>query len=80
MQHSKYKTFEATKNENKNYRAKLLLSLTSNGTKKKKKKKNHNQTQNYLKRSGLLYIYQSGTRANHSTDTCLSQLTVTKFY
>ena len=23
----------------------------------------------------MLYIYQSGFRANHSTDTCLSQLT-----
>ena len=35
----------------------------------------HNQTQNYLQRNGLLYIYQSGFRANHSTDTCLPHLT-----
>ena len=33
----------------------------------------HNQTQNYLKRDGLLYIYQSGSTANHSIDTCLSR-------
>ena len=31
--------------------------------------------QDYLQRNKLLYGYQSGFRANHSTDTCLSQLT-----
>ena len=35
----------------------------------------HDQTQDYLRRNKLLYIYQSGFRADHSTDTCLSQLT-----
>ena len=33
------------------------------------------QIQDYLQRNELLYSYQSGFRANHSTDTCLSQLT-----
>ena len=35
----------------------------------------HYQTQDYLQRNELLYSYQSGFEANHSTDTCLSQLT-----
>ena len=35
----------------------------------------HDQTQDYLRRNKLLYIYQSGFRADRSTDTCLSQLT-----
>ena len=35
----------------------------------------HDQTQDYLQRNGLLYIFQSGFRANHSTDTSLSWLT-----
>ena len=34
----------------------------------------HDQTQDYLQRNELLYSYQSGLRANHSTDTCLPQL------
>ena len=33
----------------------------------------HDQTQDYLQRNKLLYSYQSGFRANHSTETCLSQ-------
>ena len=33
----------------------------------------HNQTQDCLKRDGLLYIYQSGSTANPSIDTCLSR-------
>ena len=37
----------------------------------------HNQTKDYLYRNKLLYIYQSAFRANHSTDTYLSQLTLT---
>ena len=35
----------------------------------------HDQTQDYLQRNGLLHFYQSGFRAIHSTDTCLSWLT-----
>ena len=35
----------------------------------------HNQTQNYLQRNGLVCVYQSSLRVNHSTDTCLSRLT-----
>ena len=35
----------------------------------------HNQTQDYLQRNELLYIYQLGFRTNHSTDRCLSRLT-----
>ena len=31
---------------------------------------------NTLQKNELLYIYQLGFGANHSTDTCLSQLTV----
>ena len=34
-----------------------------------------NQTLNYSQRNGLLYIYQLGFRANHSTHKCLSRLT-----
>ena len=33
------------------------------------------QTQEYLDKNGLLYKYQSGFRANFSTDSCLVQLT-----
>ena len=33
------------------------------------------QTQDYLQRNGFLYIYESGFRANNSTDTCLPCLT-----
>ena len=33
-----------------------------------------NQTKDYLPRNELLYIWQWGFRANHSTETCLSQL------
>ena len=34
-----------------------------------------NQTQNYSQRNVLLYLYQLGFRANHSTHKCLSRLT-----
>ena len=33
------------------------------------------QTREYLDKNGLLYKYQSGFRANFSTDSCLVQLT-----
>ena len=55
--------------EAKNYRPISLLPLISKVT----EKSIHDQTQDYLQRSELLYSYQSGFRANHSTDTCLSQ-------
>ena len=41
---------------------------------RKKSNHTHNQIQDYLKRNKLLYIYQSGFRANHSADACLSRL------
>ena len=59
------------KTEAKNYRPISLLSLISKAI----EKSILDQTQDYLQRHELLYSYQSGFRANHSTDTCLSQLT-----
>ena len=59
------------KTEAKNYRPSSLLPLIL----KVIEKSIYNQTQDYLQRNELLYSYQSGFRANHSTDTCLSQLT-----
>ena len=57
--------------EAKNYRPISLLPLISKVTEKSIR----DQTQDYLQRNKLLHSYQSGFRANHSTDTCLSQLT-----
>ena len=59
------------KTEAKNYRPISLLPLISKVT----EKSIHDQMQDYLQRNELLYSYQSGFRANHSRDTCLSQLT-----
>ena len=59
------------KTESKNYRPISLLPLIS----KIIEKAIHEQVQNYLQKNELLYVYQSGFRPNHSTDTCLSQLT-----
>ena len=59
------------KTEAKNYRPISLLLLIS----KVIEKSIHEQTQDYLQRNELLYSYQSGFRASHSTDTCFSQLT-----
>ena len=59
------------KTEVKNNRPISLLPLMS----KVIEKSIHDQIQDYLQRNGLLYIYQSGFRANHSTDTPLSRLT-----
>ena len=59
------------KTEAKNYRPISLLCLISKAI----EKSILDQTQGYLQRHELLYSYQSGFRANHSTDTCLSQLT-----
>ena len=62
---------KGTKTEAKNYRPISLLPLIS----KVIEKSIYDQTQDYLQRNKLLYSYQSVFGANHSTDTCLSQLT-----
>ena len=54
----------------KNYRPISLLPLIS----KIFEKLVHIQTQEYLDRHQILYKYQSGFRARHFTDTCLSLL------
>ena len=54
----------------KNYRPISLLPLVS----KIFEKIVHIQTQEYLDTHQILYKYQSGFRARHSTDTCLSLL------
>ena len=57
--------------EAKSYRPISLLPLISKMTEKSIR----DRMQDYLQRNKLLDSYQSGFRANHSTDTCLSQLT-----
>ena len=59
------------KTEAKNYKPISLLPLIS----KVIERSTHDQTEYYLQRNELLYSYQSSFRANHSTDTCLPQLT-----
>ena len=59
------------KTKGKTYRLVSLLVLIS----KVIEKSIHNQAQDYLQKNKLFYIYQSGFRANHFTDTCLSQST-----
>ena len=54
----------------KNYRPISLLPLLS----KLFEKIIHMQTQDYLNENNILYKYQSGFRAKHSPDTCLSLL------
>ena len=56
------------KTKAKNYRPISLLLLIL----KVIEKSIHQQTQDYLQGNELLYSYQSGFRANRSTDTCLS--------
>ena len=56
--------------EPKNYRPISLLPLLS----KLFEKIAHEQTQKYLDENNIIYKYQSGFRAKHSTDTCLSLL------
>ena len=58
------------KTEAQNYRPISLLPLIS----KVIVKLVHKPTHDYPQRDKLLYIYQSGYRANHFTDTCLSQI------
>ena len=53
------------KTETKNYRPISLLPLIS----KVIEKSIHDQMQDYIQRNELLYKYQSGFRANYSTDT-----------
>ena len=54
----------------KNYRPISLLPLLS----KIIKKPIHFQIEDFLNKKKLIYMYQSGFRANHSTDLCLAQL------
>ena len=53
-----------------NYRSIYLLPLVSNII----EKSIHSQTEDYLNKKKLIYMYQSGFRTNHSTDLCLAQL------
>ena len=62
---------KGAKTEPENYRPISLLPLIS----KIIEKSIHDQLLDHLTKSNLLYTHQSGFRANHSTDTCLSQLT-----
>ena len=55
----------------KNYRPISLLPLVS----KIIEKSVHFQSEDYLNNNKIIYMYQSGFRANHSTDLCLAQLT-----
>ena len=57
--------------EAKNYRPISLLPSIS----KVIEKSIHDHTQDYLQRNELLCSYQSGFRANHSTDKIISHLT-----
>ena len=62
---------KGSKSDLKNYRPISLLPVVS----KIIEKTIQIQTQEYLDKNGLLYKYQSGFRANFSTDSCLVQLT-----
>ena len=62
---------KGAKTEAQNYRPISLLPLIS----KVIEKSIFDQVLEYLSKNNLLYIYQSGFRTNHSTDTCLSHLT-----
>ena len=61
---------KGSKTEAKNYRPISLLPLIS----KIIERVIHDQTRSYLDRKKVLYKYQSGFRANFSTDSCLSYL------
>ena len=61
------------KTEARNYKPIYILPFIS----KVIEKSIHYQIQDYLQKDGFLYIYQSGFKANRSTNTCLSQLTDT---
>ena len=54
----------------KNYRPISLLPLVS----KIIEKSIRFQIEDFLNKKKLIYIYQSGFRANHSTDLCVAQL------
>ena len=56
--------------ECKNYRPISLLPLVS----KIIKKPIQFEIEDFLNKKKLIYMYQSGFRANHSTDLCLAQL------
>ena len=61
---------KGSKDDPKNYRPISLLPQLS----KIIEKIIHGQVQKYLDEKKILYRYQSGFRAHHSTDTCLSYL------
>ena len=61
---------KGSKGDPKNYRPISLLPQPS----KIVEKIIHGQVQKYLDDNNILYRYQSGFRAHHSTDTCLSYL------
>ena len=61
---------KGSKGDPKNYRPISLLPQLS----KIVEKIIHGQVQKYLHDNNILYRYQSGFRAHHSTDTCLSYL------
>ena len=61
---------KGSKGDPKNYRPISLLPQLS----KIVEKIIHGQVQKYLDDNNILYRYQSGFRAHHSTDTCLSYL------
>ena len=61
---------KGAKDDPKNYRPISLLPQLS----KIIEKVIHGQVQKYLDEKKILYRYQSGFRAHHSTDTCLSYL------
>ena len=62
---------KGSKSDPTNYRPISLLPAVS----KVIEKTIQIQTQEYLDKNDLLYKYQSGFRANFSTDSCLAQLT-----
>ena len=61
---------KGSRSDPKNYRPISLLPLVS----KVFEKLIHQQLQKYLDENKILYSFQSGFRANHSTDSCISYL------
>ena len=61
---------KCSRSDSKNYPPILLLPLVS----KIIEKSIHFQTEDYLNKKKLIYMYQSGFRKNHSTNRCLAHL------